>query len=232
MVFIQFLFASVFTLSSIPPSLFQTFCTAAFPTVGLRPPPSLDTQPVHMLPRLLFDHIRPYGYTSFSVLVVDFVPPHLYDRYGEMVVDEEGPLQAPCEGDILSYAVASIVKEEEERMHDEDGTVDKTSLYRRAADRIDSGALTNRLLFFCPSSRIPAYRVLPSVLPPHNTSDLTEYIVGHLQPHPLLIVLIGLLLLCALVVLVRMYYSERRTMPRSLLLLLLLVLAVVGCCQW
>jgi len=210
MVFIQFLFASVFTLSTMPPSLCRAFCVAAFPTVGVQPPPSgwLDAATTaHMLPQILYEHVRPYGYTSFSALVVEFVPPHVYRQYGT-IADGGTRLQAPCGGDIVSYAVASIVTEEED---DEDEEGDK--LYRRVSDRLHRGALTNRILYFCPSSS-PRSPPQLSALPPGEGTNVTEYIVGQLQPtgRPRLLLATGVVSLGVLLVvcLLYCYYRSRQ----------------------
>jgi hypothetical protein len=167
MEFVNFLFAAVFV---VPLDHVRIFCTVAFPTVGIHsylPRDGRDEQ----LARILFDHLRPYGYTCFEDLVVDFVPVHMHKRYGLSIHTEgKGRQLAPCSGDMLTYATQSIVQEE-------------SGIYTHIRDRMNHPkALAIRIQYFCDTLVVPTYAELPLLVPCPSTMCLTDCIVRYLRP--------------------------------------------------
>jgi hypothetical protein len=170
LVFNQFLFSVVFTLTK-GNTHFDTFCRVAFPTVGLSSP--LPAVRSTNIAHFLFDYIRPHGYESFDEIVVDFVPSWMYPLHG-VGLDTSVVVQTPpCSGDILTYVVQSIVKEE----------LLSNGTMETIATRVNSKDLTVRMHHFCPLLPEIIYNTVPLTLSQTSTSvdSVTKDIVDCMQ---------------------------------------------------
>ena len=216
LVFNQFLFSVVFTLTK-GNTHFDTFCRVAFPTVGLSPPPKERQCTTKNVAQFLFEYIRPYGYGSFSEIVVDFVPPWMYPLHG-VGLDTDVVVQTPpCSGDMLTYVVQSIVQEE----HVSNGTMETI------ARRVNSKDLTVRIHHFCPSLPTIVYKTIPLTLS-QNTSveGITKDIVEYMQVvNYIPVVLCTMIGILALIVCIR-FPGHRYGTP--LIILLCLCVGIYG----
>jgi hypothetical protein len=177
MSFVQFLFAVSFTIPSSQVPYFRTFCTLAFPTVGLEPPDPVQI-PEHHLASHIFGYMRPFSYDSFNELVVDFVPPSMYSVYG--LTDLTAPVYTPtsCTRSMVDTAIQSIVHEERvDRMY---VRRDALSTTHRIADRINGMGLVRRIHHFCPTFEVPLMTDLDTNDIDVQTSLRTDVSSGHI----------------------------------------------------